>query len=366
MQAPKRKRTARARRFERLEKRKLLFAPTQQVTLLGGLESVSEALDRAESHAEYAQSIPGLEATAGTMSDVSETIRQGLIEPLRVLLDGSREVEPTEVAAALDGFAGSVGDTLTSVSDVNVVETNATDGATMGLTVTLHQTRTFEHSLGSFGDASWLEWTSASPVVEVVSESNATLLFGIDLVSQEFFADLGKFTTELTIDATAINTNLLAGPVSTSVSNGSLQLNALLGIDFGEASIGEDSLHGSLGGLIAVTANGSFALSLPVEYSLGSYAGSETITWEDDAIFDGTTALPTFSDSGALSDALRIDAEDLTGFFSMIGTKLDELLAGELPNWSDDFVPWMRGLKLPDLSDVSEQIPLVHPGRSEG
>ncbi|MEL6109516.1 MAG: hypothetical protein AAFU85_26200, partial [Planctomycetota bacterium] len=82
MQSRKQHRRSRTRRLESLEKRNLLFAPIEQLSLIDGLDSLSDALERIETHAEYAESIPGLEHSAGSFADLSESVRLGLIEPL--------------------------------------------------------------------------------------------------------------------------------------------------------------------------------------------------------------------------------------------------------------------------------------------
>ena len=345
----------RVRRLENLEKRNLLFAPIEQVTLLDGLESLSDTLDRVETHAEYAQQIPGLETTAGAVADVSELVRDGLIEPLESVLDGVTEVPVDDVVAALDGFSQDAGDVVTTLRDLVATETDTSSEAKVTLTATIQQSRSLQQQLGGFGDAEWIGWSGDAPVVDVVASTEATVSFGVDLISQEFFVNVGEVTSDVTANADAISAELSVGPVDASVSAGDFKINGTVTTDFGDLVLSKDDLEGALTSLVSVAADGSLDVTLPVTYSLGTYSGSETITWEDNAALDGEFTVPELSSAGGLIDAIRVDSEDLAGFFTLIGTKLDELLDGGLPNWSDDFLPWLEGLKLPDLSNFSDQ-----------
>ncbi|MEO1526164.1 MAG: dockerin type I domain-containing protein [Planctomycetota bacterium] len=356
MQARKQRRRSRTRRLETLEKRNLLFAPTAQLTLVDGLESVSDALDRVEAHAEYAESIPGLERSAGSIADLSETVREGLVEPLQSLFDGTSDSSANEIVAALDGYSSQAADVSTLLKEIAATEINNTTEANVQFTATIEQTRTSSVSLGAFGDASWLSWNGDAPIVEVLATTEASLTFGVDLISQEFFTRIGEVTTEIEVDADPLAAEMHAGPVAVNLVEGAIQFDGQLVADFGDALLTKDDLAGSLDGVVSVSANGSLSANLPVAYSIGDFSGSETITWDDASIFDGEFTLPQFATDGDLINAVRVDAEDLAGFFSLIGTKLDELLAGGLPNWSEDFLPWVRGLQLPELSQVSERI----------
>ena len=356
MKAAKQRRRSRVRRLETLEKRNLLFAPTEQLTLVDGLDSLSGALDRIETHAEYAEQIPGLESTAGSIADVSETVREGLIAPLQTLFDGTNDYSKDDIVAALDGYSNQIADVSTLLSNVVASETNHSTAANIRFTATVEQSRSVEQTLGSFGEAAWVAWNGDAPTIRVTSTTEATVTFGLDLISQEFFAEIGEVATTLSADTESISASIHVGPVAAALSDGSIQLDGRLVADFGDEIITKDGLEGSLSDLVTVSAEGSFSAEFPVSYSLGSFSGSENVIWRDEGLFDGELTTPDLADDGELIHLVRVDSEDLAGFFSLIGTKLDELLAGGLPNWTDDFMPWVRGLKLPELSEVSDGI----------
>ncbi|MEL6105088.1 MAG: dockerin type I domain-containing protein, partial [Planctomycetota bacterium] len=261
-----------------------------------------------------------------------------------------------EVIAALDGFSSQTADVLTTLSNVVASETNTTAEANIEFTATVQQTQSTNLTLGGFGDASWITWSGDAPTVDVEASTEMTISFGLDLISQEFFARVGQVTTNLFVDAETIAAELIVGPVAANVAGGSMQFDGQLLADFGDQTLSKDDLEGSLGDLVSVTADGSLSAELPVVYSIGDFTGSESIAWDDTALFDGEFTLPQLASDGDLVNAVRVDAEDLAGFFSLIGTKLEELMSGGLPNWTDDFLPWVRGLKLPDLSEVSDAI----------
>ena len=350
----RKRRSARVRRLENLEKRNLLFAPIEQITLLDGLESLSDALDRVETHAEYAQQIPALETTAGKLADVSALIQDALVDPLESVLDGVVDVSADDVVAALDGFTDVDGDVVTTIRDLVATKADTATEATITLTATIDQARSLQQQLGDFGDEQWIAWAGDEPTIDLTATTEATVAFGIDLISQEFFASVGEVKTELTAKADSIAAELEVGPVNADVDSGEIEVSGTLTTDFGDLVLSKDDLEGSLNDLVSVSAEGSLDVSLPVTYSLGTYSGSETITWKDNAAFDGASTVPELSSVGGLIDAVRVDSEDLAGFFTMIGTKLDELLDGGLPNWSDNFVPWLDDLKLPELSNITD------------
>ncbi|WP_168566016.1 dockerin type I domain-containing protein [Crateriforma spongiae] len=352
----------RRRTFETLEKRQLLFAPLEQTTLLGGLETLADTLDEVETHAQYAQQIPGLEKSAGQLSDFSEIVRDGLIEPLSSLLTSAAEVTPADVVGLLDGFQLSSGGTTTRIDSgsVSVEEIDDSSGASIELTATLQQLTTRSEMLSDFGEALWISWADDAPVVSVESLTEMTITLGVDRVGQEFYASLGEVTTSLSIDASGISGGIHIGPLGASVNNGSVLLNAELEADFGSQRITANQLQGaSIDGLVSLAATGSFESEFDTGFAIGDYSGSETFVWNDSAVFDGTVELPELSETGDLIRMTRIDQEDLRGFFGLIGSKLDELLgsldSSDASGLGDDFLPWLEGLKLPDLSGLADR-----------
>ncbi|MEM9645546.1 MAG: hypothetical protein AAF989_11185, partial [Planctomycetota bacterium] len=359
MQPRRNRRSKRVRSLETLEKRNLLFAPVDQTTMLGGLDTLAETLDKIETHAEYAEAIPGLQKSAGQLADFSQAVRGGLIEPLSNLLTATSEVDLADLTASLDGYASSFDGSAIEVLPGSVTAAMVDDvrGASVEVTATLQQSRTTSATLTDLNDLAWIGWTDASPTVAVKSESEMTVTVGVDLVSEEFFAKIGEVTTRISAATNDLSAGLRVGPVATSIVNGTVEIEATIVAGFGDLAITGDNLQGSaLDDLFSVQANGSLDATLPVDFSLGSYSGSETITWQDSLAFDGVTETPQLSATGDLIAAVRIDQEDLRGFFSQIGTKLGELLGEDLPNFSDDFLPWVDGLKLPDLAGVSQKI----------
>ncbi|MEM6692023.1 MAG: hypothetical protein AAF664_21520, partial [Planctomycetota bacterium] len=351
-----RTRRKRTRTLETLEKRNLLFAPVDQPVLLEGLGSLAETLDRVEQHAEFAQAIPGLGQAAGHFTNLSGAVREGLIEPLTGLFDGSVEVDPSEVETLLSDFSSTAEDVVTTVTNVSGQRLNSTTSGSIEVTAKIQQEQTTSHELDSFGDADWIQWNSAADV-EVTALTEATITFGIDLVSDQFIVEIGEVSNTLKVDASPVDADLNVGPVATSVDDGIFQLDATLVSDFGTSRLSSSELLGmSLDELASTSAEGSLTAVLPVEYSLGTFNGSETLTWQDDTLFDPAIELPQLSDTGDLVNFLRIDQEDLRGFFRQIGTKLEELLGEDLPVLGDDFLPWVDGLKLPELTDIANDI----------
>ena len=359
MRSRRNKSNSRRHTLETLEKRELLFAPVDQATLLGGLDSLADSFDRVETHAEYAQQIPGLSSSAGSVADFSQAVREGLITPLSSLLDQVNDVELADVTRLLSGYEASDGNTVTTIEagSVSATEIDDASGAAIEITASITNTRSSAQSLDEFVDVGWIEWSADAPSVDVVATTEMAITFGVDLVSEEFYVELGEFTTNIDVNSSSVNSELTVGPVDASVSNGSITIDGTLVADFGGASLTANQLDGTaIGDLIEIEASGSLDATLPVEFTIGSFAGSETISWQDSILFDENIELPELAATGDLVNAIRIDQEDLAGFFSTIGTKLDELLGEDLPNWSNDFLPWVRGLKLPDLSGISEKI----------
>ena len=349
----------RVRTLQKLEKRDLLFAPADQTTLLGGLDTLAETLDRVETHAEYAEVVPGLRSSAGQLTDFSQAIRGGLIEPLSDLLNETSVVDSTQLINALDAYTASIDKSVINVlsDSVNVTETNNAEGATTEVTATIEQTRTSNELLSGFDDIAWIGWDGDEPSVPVTSTTTMTVTVGIDHVGEEFFARIGEVVSNIRVDADAIDAELDVGPVHASLRNGSTSLDANLTVDFGNTEISENVFQGSsIETLVTTDGTGDFDATLPVQFTLGDFSGSETIIWNDGLVFDGETEHPQLSESGDLIRAIRIDNEDLRGFFSQIGTQLDHLLTEELPIYSDSFLPWVDGLKLTDLSSVSRRI----------
>ncbi|MEM7559266.1 MAG: hypothetical protein AAF394_09090, partial [Planctomycetota bacterium] len=141
--------------------------------------------------------------------------------------------------------------------------------------------------------------------------------------------------------------------------------------DFGDQALTQNNLQGTtLSSLVDVTASGAFAAEFEAEFEIGDFSGSETFLWQDSSVFDGSQELPELSETGDLIRMTRIDQEDLRGFFNQIGTKLEELLesldAGDAPEFGNDFLPWLKQLKLPELSGLSDRIrELVDDGLSD-
>ncbi|MEM6468496.1 MAG: dockerin type I domain-containing protein [Planctomycetota bacterium] len=352
------RRAKRIRSLEALEKRNLLFAPIDQATMLGGIETLAETLDQVETHAEYAESIPGLEAPVGQLADFSEAIRGGLIEPLSGLLNSTSDIELSDVTSLLDGYSQSFDGSVIEVlaGSVNAAQFNGPNGASIEVTATIQQTRTLEEQFDGLEDFGWIGWAEL-PTVEATAESKLTITVGVDLVSEQFFARLGELSSNLSVDTVDLDAALNVGPVAATVTDGAINVQAELVADFGNTILTANDLQGtSLDTLISVEASGSLNAELPTSFEIGDYSASETIAWQDPLAFDRIMEAPTFSETGDLIAAVRIDQDDLLGFFSQIGTKLDELLAGNLPNFSNDFVPWVDGLQLPDLSGVSDKI----------
>lgn len=357
------------RTLEVLEKRNLLFAPTEQITLTEGLESVESSLDRLESHAEYAQEFPALEQAAGSIIDLSSAVRTGVIDPLQSVLDATGDVSVADVVDTLDGFVDAVGDTVTRIQDGSASgkQSNESTEAKLEFTAIVEQTRTLSSEFSSFGEAEWISWSGSAPELTTEVTTEIPLTFGVDLVSGEFYAVLSEVTSEIRVESNEVSAGLAVGPLETELADGEFSIEAELKADFGDAKLTNDSLASSLDALVEIEGSGSFDASLPVSYALGSYSGSDKITWSDSSVFDGTIELPELSEDGDLANFVRIDAEDLAGFFSLIGSKLDELLdyatqenektaSSSSKRALDDFLPWLEDLKLPDLSGVSDKI----------
>ncbi|MEM1067337.1 MAG: dockerin type I domain-containing protein [Planctomycetota bacterium] len=359
----------RKRTFETLERRQLLFAPLEQTTLLGGLDTLAQTLDEVELHAEYAQQFPALESTAGQIADVSEVVREALVEPLSGLLNSVDQVAPNDVVDLLNGYEVSVDGTTTRIEagSVMVEEINNTSGASIELTATLKQSRINSESLAGFGEASWIAWNGNVPEVSVQAETAMTITVGVDRVNQEFFAEIGEVMTNLEIDVNDLTGDLRIGPLGADVSRGSIQLTADLSTDFGNQSLTANTLQGTAVDVLTnTTASGSFDAEFDTSFQIGDFTGTETFTWNDADLFDGSLELPELSETGDLIRMTRVDQEDLRGFFRLIGTKLDEWLASvdssDAAGFGEEILPWLEGLELPDLAAMSERFQEIVDG----
>jgi Ca2+-binding RTX toxin-like protein len=371
--AMSRKSRNRKRTFEQLERRQLLFAPLEQTSLLGGLDTLADTLDEVEQHAEYAQQIPALNSTAGQIADFSEIVRDGLIEPLSSLMTASSELAPADVVDLLNGYRVADGARATSIpsGSVSVEEIDDASGAAIELTATLQQTRTVQETLRDFGDAAWISWGDVAPEVSLEALTELTITIGVDRVGQEFYARLGEMTTSINVDTSDLSGDLQVGPLGTKVIDGRVQMNAELLTDFGVQDLTANEIQGtSLSHLVVVSADGSLEADFDTEFTIGDFSGNESFAWSDSATFDETLELPALGETGDLIRMTRIDQEDLRGFFNQIGTKLDELLqaldADEADGFGQDFCPWLNELELPDLSGLSDRFrEIVEGGLSD-
>ena len=349
--------------FQTLEKRNLLFAPTDQISLLNGLESVEDSFERLESYAEFAQPIPGVDKTVGELTDLSDSIRSGLIDPLSTILTATTDVSASDIADALEAVHQDNGSVETQVvsGSVSVVDNDNATAATFEISAKVSQTRSLQLELGNLGEAAWIGWTNDGPEINAEIETSASLTFGVDLVADEFFVKLDSLTSHIEIDANAVSAELSVGPVNANVVDATLQLDANITTLFSSDALSESELAGSLEHFVSLTAGGSINASLPLEYQVGTYQGSETVTWQDSVIFDDTIPIPELADNGQLVNLIQVDSEDLSGFFRLLGTKLGELIQGADNASSDNgllsrSLPWLDDLRIPDLSNVQERI----------
>ncbi len=343
------------------------LSPTDQSELLSGLQGVGQSIGTSlDNDSSMAQALPVTGQSVGQGLDFGDTWQSAVVNPL---------TQPSQSGGPAPTY-NSINDLVAGLHALNqsdpVTVTNVTGGLqgddiVFSLDLQIAQTKMESVNLGSALSALNLG-LDASTQVSVTTTLNMDFSFGIDLSqvsspTNAFFINVSSMSVGVTVAASNLNFGIHEGFLDAGVTNGTIDLDASIGMVFtnpntsdGSGNITLSSLQGNpISSIVTLQPSGSLYSYLPL--SVNGVPGISidasappALFLSDTNLFNGSAPSVNLDDpKNQLTPFANLSAGDFSTLLTNLGSSLQDIV----PNLNPSSIP-LISQQISDIIDLTQ------------